>query len=510
MWWAEGVSFGCTACGRCCVRRVPAASSPLSRGEVAHLAEALGVRPSNFRTQYTEKVLGHAGRRRLRTDPKTGHCVLLRPDGKCSVHQARPAACRTYPFWPENLSSPYEWAREAAVCEGIGGPWGDGASNLSESPRHLSRVSGADVERELLLEELRVAGMLEEEGWTHGEAAEHIAALRAMSPEEFDVESPPPPPRSVIFHERGLVVLETPVTSETSQEAQAEGWVTRSLHFEASIGLVQTEMRYHPARQEFDHRALSFGIHRAFHSLVVGRAASDLSAGILVLGGGGGALAMALSTAAAGGGPLARAGPVVVVEREPEVVHAAERFFGFRREALQPGGEASTAGIDGAAEQPACKLFVADAREFLERRPGAPRSFAAIFVDLAGRELPRGPIGLDEDSTSHSAFLAPAREFLVAPFAAQAAAAVSSSQGLVAWNVFVRAGGGLAALRAAAEAVHGAVAAVGDGSFRVAAAGPIVHEDGSAQWLLVAAAGELPDANGLSWVAWAELCSADL
>mmetsp|Transcript_83803 Transcript_83803/g.233745 ORF Transcript_83803/g.233745 Transcript_83803/m.233745 type:complete len:134 (-) Transcript_83803:1355-1756(-) len=111
MWWAEGVRFGCTACGRCCVRHVPTATAPLAESEIVGMASALGMPAHTFRAKFTEPAptvggassAGGSGAR-LRTDEKTGRCLLLEGTGKrCSVYEVRPAACRTYPFWPGNL-----------------------------------------------------------------------------------------------------------------------------------------------------------------------------------------------------------------------------------------------------------------------------------------------------------------------------------------------------------------------------------------------------------------------
>jgi len=145
MWWAEGVRFGCTACGRCCARRLPPATGPLAEAEIAGMAAALGL-PSaaSFRQRFTEPLPGGAvGQRRLRAEPGSGRCPLLDHDGRCSVYEARPAACRTYPFWPENLASPYEWAREASLCEGIGSSWGGEAGGHTQPGASPAAVPAA-------------------------------------------------------------------------------------------------------------------------------------------------------------------------------------------------------------------------------------------------------------------------------------------------------------------------------------------------------------------------------
>lgn len=41
-------------------------------------------------------------------------------NGKCTVYEARPVQCRTFPYWPENVASPEKWYGLAAECPGIG------------------------------------------------------------------------------------------------------------------------------------------------------------------------------------------------------------------------------------------------------------------------------------------------------------------------------------------------------------------------------------------------------
>ena len=52
--------------------------------------------------------------------PKGQGCPFL-DEGKCTVHAIRPEQCRTYPFWPEILTSPRDWKAESKYCEGISG-----------------------------------------------------------------------------------------------------------------------------------------------------------------------------------------------------------------------------------------------------------------------------------------------------------------------------------------------------------------------------------------------------
>jgi Fe-S-cluster containining protein len=111
-WYADGLRFACTGCGRCCtggdgyVWVTPA--------EIFALAERLGVTVNEFGRRYLRRFEG----RYALLDGPGGSCVFLA--GKtCSVYEARPAQCRAFPWWPVNLRSPQAWREAATSCEGI-------------------------------------------------------------------------------------------------------------------------------------------------------------------------------------------------------------------------------------------------------------------------------------------------------------------------------------------------------------------------------------------------------
>lgn len=112
-WYRDGLRFACTKCGRCCT----GATGYVWTGEdeIGRLAEALSLSVDEFGRRYLRRV---GARYALLEHPVTGDCVLLR-DGLCSVHEARPAQCRAFPFWPRNLESPAAWRAAAEECEGI-------------------------------------------------------------------------------------------------------------------------------------------------------------------------------------------------------------------------------------------------------------------------------------------------------------------------------------------------------------------------------------------------------
>jgi len=189
---------------------------------------------------------------------------------------------------------------------------------------------------------------------------------------------------------------------------------------------------------------------------------------------------VALGASAVGKGRLAGLGRLVVVEREESVAEAARKHFGFVED--HAGGHTSV------------ELLIQDAMEFmLQTPPGAPHAFAAVLVDVAGAVSHHSCEGV----------LAPPPDFLDAPFVESAASAVRAARGAIAWNVILGAGDSGAGLRSCAEAVERNAR-----DLHVSAVGPMKHDDGTTQWLLMASAQPRPmdgswdflEAEGLTWV----------
>jgi Fe-S-cluster containining protein len=122
-WYAEGLRFECTQCGNCCTG--PPGYVWITEEEGRLMAEALGETEDEFLEKHTRELRG----RRSLNERGTVHgfdCVFLDREtapGKalCRVYLARPAQCRTWPFWPENLHSQDAWAsaRRNTPCPGM-------------------------------------------------------------------------------------------------------------------------------------------------------------------------------------------------------------------------------------------------------------------------------------------------------------------------------------------------------------------------------------------------------
>jgi hypothetical protein len=115
-WYQEGLRFECTGCGDCCT------GAPgyiwVNQAEIDALAEYLEMTPSAFEKKYVHKV---GIRRSLKELPKSYDCVLFDSNTrKCTVYEARPRQCRTWPFWKSNVRTEQTWAETCEACPGSG------------------------------------------------------------------------------------------------------------------------------------------------------------------------------------------------------------------------------------------------------------------------------------------------------------------------------------------------------------------------------------------------------
>jgi Fe-S-cluster containining protein len=133
-WYADGLQFTCTQCGNCCT------GGPgyvwASDVEIRRLAEYLKLSVKEVIEQYCRRIDGRLSFTEKRNQGNYD-CVFLkeekieRPGAKgsdekvihtkrtCTIYPIRPLQCRTWPFWPELLSSKESWKRAGRGCPGM-------------------------------------------------------------------------------------------------------------------------------------------------------------------------------------------------------------------------------------------------------------------------------------------------------------------------------------------------------------------------------------------------------
>jgi len=115
-WWKDGLSFGCTGCGRCCQME---GDVWMDVDEFVSTATYLNLTHKMVMDTYIETTM--AGWVKLLNklpDSKFSddRCIFLDDDGKkCSIYSTRPTQCRTYPYWPRLITSEATWLGEAVL-----------------------------------------------------------------------------------------------------------------------------------------------------------------------------------------------------------------------------------------------------------------------------------------------------------------------------------------------------------------------------------------------------------
>jgi len=113
-WYAAGLPFTCTQCGKCCT------GEPgyvwLDDAELTALAKSQGMKEREFAAVYTRT----AKRGLTLREKPNGDCVFYETGRGCTVYSIRPRQCRTWPFWESNLETEAEWQRTVEICPGSG------------------------------------------------------------------------------------------------------------------------------------------------------------------------------------------------------------------------------------------------------------------------------------------------------------------------------------------------------------------------------------------------------
>ena len=116
--WHDGLKFGCTGCGKCCKTK---GDVWFNTDEFVDLVAHMNTTAVYILDNYAEEVRSgwvQMKSKRLVPADSSEQCIFLDLDGKqCTVYEARPVQCKTYPYWPALLASSRAWHEEAVEPE---------------------------------------------------------------------------------------------------------------------------------------------------------------------------------------------------------------------------------------------------------------------------------------------------------------------------------------------------------------------------------------------------------
>jgi len=115
--YAAGLNFSCKRCSSCC--RYDSGFVFLSEEDLKKLTDSLDMEKDRFVKAYCRWVTSFQGIESLSLKEKPNKdCILWEASG-CSVYNARPLQCSSFPFWPSILSSQGSWKMAATGCPGM-------------------------------------------------------------------------------------------------------------------------------------------------------------------------------------------------------------------------------------------------------------------------------------------------------------------------------------------------------------------------------------------------------
>lgn len=114
--YKDGLKFECQGSGKCCTSHGEYGFVFLTLQDRQRMAKHLDLPTRQFTKDYCQKTKGYF---HLREDLGNPDCLFLKKK-RCSIYQARPTQCRTWPFWPEVLNAK-TWSKDvASFCPGVG------------------------------------------------------------------------------------------------------------------------------------------------------------------------------------------------------------------------------------------------------------------------------------------------------------------------------------------------------------------------------------------------------
>ena len=133
-WFKDGLKFTCTECGNCCTGAPGIVR--VSDEEIANIAQLLDKPLGEIKLFHTRSIPGGTSL----TEFANGDCTFFDPKTrKCTIYDARPAQCKTWPFWNSNLEDKETWEAVEMICPG------SGEGELVQLDEILKRASVVDI-----------------------------------------------------------------------------------------------------------------------------------------------------------------------------------------------------------------------------------------------------------------------------------------------------------------------------------------------------------------------------
>jgi Fe-S-cluster containining protein len=89
----------------------------LRKKDVKRLVSRLKMGYTEFVETFCRWIPSGCGEKQLALKEKSNYDCIFWKEG-CTVYEARPLQCRTYPFWPSILDSEETW--NSIICPGMG------------------------------------------------------------------------------------------------------------------------------------------------------------------------------------------------------------------------------------------------------------------------------------------------------------------------------------------------------------------------------------------------------
>ena len=116
LFYEQGLKFECQGSGKCCTSHGEFGFVFLTKEDQKRFAEHLNLSVREFRKKYCDETRGIWHLKENKDQPD---CMFLK-EKRCSVYEARPNQCRTWPFWPEVMNAK-AWKLEVeSFCPGVG------------------------------------------------------------------------------------------------------------------------------------------------------------------------------------------------------------------------------------------------------------------------------------------------------------------------------------------------------------------------------------------------------